>query len=258
MTGRLLLLPILLLTPPIAPSLPSHAPPDGRAVVRAMRERGAVHSYRTLTFVQTTTFPGGRTETWYESMQAPGLLRIDVAPVGSRTMLFRHDSIYVFRDGTVARKGSFVHPLLVLLTDVYNSPADETIARLSRLGFDLATSHDAEWQGRQVHVVGAAAGDSTSPQFWVDQKDLVLVRMIERQEGQGRTARLDSQILGHRWFGKALVETGMRFLQDGEEVQREDYNEVVVNPSFEAGIFDPARNVTPAWIAKSHPAPAGR
>ena len=226
---------------------PHHATPaDGESIVRTMRERGAAHSYQSLSFVQTTTFPDRPSETWYESLQAPGLLRIDVAPLGSRTMLFRNDSTYGFRDGKPGRKGPYVHPLMVLLTDVYVLPAERTIARLKALGFDLSRSHDETWNGEAVHVVGALAGDTVSSQFWIDRSELGLLRMIEKSTNG---ERMESQVTKRVRFGKALVETEMHFLVNGKEIQREVYTQVTVNPKFDAGIFDPEKNVTPTWIS---------
>src|SRR6478735_157960 len=58
------------------------APPrSGTELVQQMHDRYAGKWYNALTFVQTTTFPDGRTETWYEAMTVPGKLRIDIAPV---------------------------------------------------------------------------------------------------------------------------------------------------------------------------------
>jgi len=42
------------------------APRTGEELIRAMHQRYAGRWYRTLTFVQTTTFPDGRVQTWYE------------------------------------------------------------------------------------------------------------------------------------------------------------------------------------------------
>ena len=46
--------------------------------------------YKTLSFVQKTSYPDARVETWYEAAEIPGKLRIDVAPIDSmKTILFR-------------------------------------------------------------------------------------------------------------------------------------------------------------------------
>lgn len=226
--------------------------PTGEEVVRLMREKGSAHAYRALTFVQKTSYPDRPQETWYESMQNPGLLRIDVAPVGSRTLLFRNDSLYQFRNGTLARASAYVHPLMVLLTDVYALPAERTIARIKALGFDLARTHETTYQGRPVYVVGAAPGDTVSPQFWVDTQQFTMLRLVQKS-GAGGTSRAETIVTKHEQIGKALVETSMYFTVDGKEMQREDYTEVTVNPTLDPAIFDPAKNLIPSWISARKP-----
>jgi len=55
-----LLLPILLLSGAAS----AIAPKDGEALIREMHQRYDGKWYRTLTFVQKTSFPDGRSETW--------------------------------------------------------------------------------------------------------------------------------------------------------------------------------------------------
>ena len=73
------------------------APRNGEELLSLMRDRYAGKWYRTLTFTQKTTLPDGKIETWYEALELPGKLRIDIAPLDSgKTLLFRNDSLYVF------------------------------------------------------------------------------------------------------------------------------------------------------------------
>jgi hypothetical protein len=170
----------------IASTLLTPPPTNGEQLIQAMQQRYAGKWYKTLTFVQTTTFPQtGKVETWYEAARIPGALRIDVAPVDSgRTILFRNDSIYQFKGGKLAGSKNFVHPLMVLGFDVYGQPAEATIGKLKGMGFDLSKLRTDTWQGRPVYVVGAVQGDSTTSQFWIDQERLLFVRMIEPAPGR--------------------------------------------------------------------------
>src|SRR6266850_2126429 len=142
-----------------------------------MHERYKGKWYRTVTFVQTTTsLREKKVETWYEAARIPGMLRIDVAPVDSGKMiLFRNDSLYRFDDGQRKAAVPFVHPLMVLGFDVYADPPERTVAKLEGLKFDLSLIREDTWQGRPVYVVGAAAGDSSTRQFWVDRERLVFL-----------------------------------------------------------------------------------
>ena len=70
----------------------------GLEVLREVHRRYSATRFRTLTFVQKTTFPDGRVEWWYEAESIPGKARVDVAPFANRNaQIFRNDSAYVFQ-----------------------------------------------------------------------------------------------------------------------------------------------------------------
>lgn len=236
MTLLPLLFSAILLSPPDDPR-------TGQELLALMRRQT---TYRTMTFVQTTRFPNRPEETWYESAQLPGRLRIDMAPLDSqRVMLFRHDSIYTMRIGRPFRGRPLVHGLLLLLGDVFVLPVDSAAAKLAAQGFDLATLHQTTWEGRRTYVVGALAGDTVTPQFWIDAERLYMVRMIER-EADG--TRMDSRVAAHRQVGGIWVESEMTFLRNGQEIQREIYNDIRVNPALDPAIFEPDVYRRPEWI----------
>jgi len=118
------------------------APGNGEELISLMRDRYAGKWYKTLTFVQKTTFPDGKIETWYEALELPGKLRIDIAPLDSgKTLLFRNDSLYVFEQKKLKASQPLVHPLMVLGFDVYQAPVAETVRKLRDLKFDLSLAH---------------------------------------------------------------------------------------------------------------------
>jgi hypothetical protein len=224
-------------------------PTNGEQLIQAMQQRYAGKWYKTLTFVQTTSFPQtGKVETWYEAAKIPGALRIDVAPIDSgRTILFRNDSIYQFKGGKLAGSKSFVHPLMVLGFDVYTQPADATIGKLKDLGFDLSKLRTDTWQGRPVYVVGAAQGDSTTAQFWIDQERLLFVRMIEpAPDGSGAT--FETQFNKYQPLGKGWISVEVIFNVNGKTMQREDYAEVKGDVPLPDQLWDPSGWQRPAWV----------
>jgi len=226
-------------------------PKTGEALIRQMHDRYDGKWYRTLTFVQKTTLPNGAVETWYEALTAPGLLRIDVAPLDSmNTMIFRNDSIYDFRGGKLIRSKAMVHPLMVLGFDVYSQPAAETVRKLRELKFDLSKLHETTWQGRPTYVVGAAAGDSTSAQFWIDKERLYFVRSLEPSQKDPSTmldTRFeDYQPMGHRWLEMEVV-----FLAGGEVKMREEYTEPRIGMKLDPALYDPRKWTPPTWIGRA-------
>ena len=223
-------------------------PKDGVEVVTRMRERYVGKWYRTLTFVQKTTLPDGKVETWYEAAELPGKLRIDIAPLeGRNTLLFRNDTLYDFKGGKLAEAKPLIHPLMVLGFDVYAQPLDKTLGQLRELGFDLSKVHEAEWQGRAAYVVGAAAGDSVTRQFWVDQERLYFVRMVEPGK-KDPAARVETQFNKYIPMGQGWLETEVRFLVNGETKMLEEYTEPRASVKLDPAIFDPGRWVAPRWV----------
>jgi hypothetical protein len=222
---------------------PLDDPRTGQELLALMRR---VPTYRTMTFVQTTKFPGRPDETWYESAQLPGRLRIDMTPLDSqRVAIFRNDSVYSMRIGRPVRGRPFVHGLLLLLGDVFVMSVDSSAAKLTGQGFDLNTLYTTTWEGRRTYVVGAAAGDSLTPQFWVDAERLYTVRIVER-EPDG--TRLDSRVTAHQRIGNIWVESEMMFIRNDQEIQREIYADIRVNPELNSLIFEPRAYRRPEWI----------
>ena len=232
-----------------APSLAAPIePPKDVELIGRMRERYLGNWYRTLTFVQKTTLGDGKVETWYEAAELPGKLRIDIAPLdGKNTLLFRNDSLYEFKGGTLAESHPMVHPLMVLGFDVYAQPVDVTVRQLRALGFDLGRLHESTWQGRPVYVVGATAGDSVTRQFWIDKERLYFVRMLEPGK-QDPSARVETQFNKYIPMGQGWLETEVRFMVNGETRMLEEYTEPKAGVQLSPEIFDPGRWVPPGWV----------
>jgi hypothetical protein len=233
----------------LAPSVAAVEPPrNGEELIRQMRDRYDGKWYRTLTFVQKTTLPNGSVEIWYEALTAPGLLRIDVAPLDSmNTMIFRNDSIYDFRGGKLLRSKEMIHPLMVLGFDVYVQDPAVTVRKLKALKFDLSKLHETTWQGRPTYVVGAEPGDSASPQFWIDKERLYFVRSLEPSQ-KNPAVMLDTRFDKYQPMGKAWLEMEVVFLAGGEVKMREEYAEPRVGVKLDPALYDTRKWTPPTWI----------
>ena len=230
----------------LALSLAGQGPRDGRELIRAMHDRYAGSWYHSLSFTQhnTATDTAGREthSTWKEYATFPGNLRIDFLPADSGGgIVFHNDTEYVFAHDSLARTVPLIHSLLVLGFDVYVQPVDTTLAKLGRLGLDLGTMHEDTWQGRPVYVVGAAAGDSTHVQFWVDKERLVFVRMLQPagRPGSGRIA--DSRFEDYRPVDGAWLSARVLFVVGGRPVWKEEYVDIRTGDPLDAALFDPRR-----------------
>jgi hypothetical protein len=237
---------VLAAAPPTA--IATDPPKDGVALIEEMRQRYVGKWYRTLTFVQKTTLADGRVETWYEAAELPGKLRIDIAPLaGKNTLLFRNDSLYEFKGGTLAESRPMIHPLMVLGFDVYAQPVETTVRQLRALGFDLGRLHESTWEGRPAFVVGAEAGDTVTRQFWIDKERLIFVRMVEPGK-QNPTARVETRFDKYIPMGQGWLETEVRFLVNGETKMLEEYPEPRAGVELDPVIFEPGRWVPPGWV----------
>ncbi len=233
-------------------SVPAGPPANGTEVLQRMYDAYAGKWYKTLTFVQKTSYPDARVETWYEAAAIPGKLRIDVAPLDSmKTILFRSDSIYQYDQGKIKLSREMIHPLMVLGFDVYAQPVSESAAKLKTLGFDLNGVREDTWQGRKCWVVGTIKPDSLSREFWVDQERLVFVRMIQsgpRKDNPGKQDIGEIQFNKYERLGGGWIAIEVAFYHNGERVQMEEYTDVKADPVLEAGLFEPGPWKAPAWV----------
>ena len=232
-----------------AAPVPRDPPPrDGVALIRQMRQRYQGRWYETLTFVQTTTLPNGKVETWYEALAAPGRLRIDIAPLDSmRTLIFRDDSLVEFRGGRRVGGKTLIHPLMVLGFDVYVQPEDVTVGKLRELGYDLSRLHETTWEGRPTYVVGAESGDTITRQFWIDKERLYFVRSLEPAP-QDSTKRSEIRFGQYRPMGGGWLEHEVLFLVDGEVRMREEYGDTRIGVPLDSALFRTDTWTPPAWI----------
>ena len=243
--------PALLLGASVATAVPSTLitqPKNGEELIARMRERYQGKWYRTLTFTQKTTLPDGKIETWYEALELPGKLRIDIAPLDSmKTILFRNDSVYVFDQGKLKDSKPMVHPLMVLGFDVYGDPVAKTVQKLKGLKYDLSKVHQTSWQGRPTYVVGAQPGDTTSPQFWIDAERLYFVRSLE-------PSKKDPKLINDTRFEKYIplaggwLEMEVLFLSNGKQQVKEEYSSPKANVKLDPAIFDPSAWKAPGWV----------
>jgi hypothetical protein len=219
---------------------------DGRTLVDAMARTYAGRWYRTLSFTQSNTLYASnnreRKSEWIQRIAIPGRLRIDYLPADTRSgVLYRDGKVYVFVEGRQQEARSGWNPTLVLSGDVYAQPPATTQRVLDSLHFDLSRVRRDTWEGRPVWITGAAAGDTTTNQFWVDASRMVLVRVIQTETQGGRTITSDTR------FGKYVDVEGIPIAgevllyRDGRLTFREERSGIQVNATIDEAVFDPAR-----------------
>ena len=114
----------------------------GDDVIRAMHQTYKGKWYKTLTFVQQTSFYKGgkldREQTWYEAMDIrKGLvIKFDFISSGSG-LLFKSDSQFVYKNNKLINKTRRVHELIVLGFSVYFDDLKVTKEKLKEAGYNL-------------------------------------------------------------------------------------------------------------------------
>lgn len=236
-------------------------PASGSELLRVMRNAYANQWFTTLIFTQATTTRDStgkeRVATWYESLRyTPSggtQLRIDTGePAAGNGVLYSPDSLWVFRSGKqiAARPGG--NRLLPLIEGVYVQPVERTARELAPTGVNLTVAVvRGQWRGRPVWIAGAGgAGDTTSPQFWVDVGTKALVRAIYSPVAGAPVMdmRLDSLVeTGGGWLA-----TRCEFWISGKLVQTEEYHDWRTNVALSAELFDPATWATAPHWAHGH------
>jgi hypothetical protein len=225
----------------------------GDELLAAMHARYAGRWFTTLSFLQNNTLysaSGGEQKTqWLEHISVPGKLRIDYIPLATHSgVMYEGGRVHVFDNGRRVQSQPGVNPLLLLGFDVYAQPVAETAKTLDSLGFDLGMMHLADWQGRRTIVIGAAEGDTTASQFWVDAERLLFVRLIQRNAAG--TVISETRFNRYTDFDGYPIAIEVLMLRNGRPYFQEEYVDVRVNQPIPPAVFDPAR-----WVDAQ---PSGR
>ncbi len=215
---------------------------SGDDLIAAMHKKYDGKWYKTLTFVQKTVHhqSDGTTtsETWHEAMTCPGKLRIDFADSKSGDgILFADGKIVSFKDGKSGTARPFVHPLMVLGFDVYCQSPETTITQIKSLGIDLSSVHKEKWQGKDVYVVGAKLGDLTTPQFWIDKRTLLFVRLIQAA-GRDKKSVAETQFNNYVKAKGGWVAAEVLFFVDGKPTTSEIYSDIQADISLSTDLWD--------------------
>ena len=237
--------------------LPGAAITTGDQLVTAMQRRYNGRWYRTMTFVQKTTYfriDGSflRTETWYEAAALPGRLRIDIGePSRATGVLYRRDSTYQIQGGRLTDRRRGGNLLLVLGFDVFTQPSWRTLEQLRAEGINLSLLRTDSLEGRRMYVVGAARGDSVTDQFWIDAERLLFVRAIQTD----RSGRISDPVARTRDirferyvpYNGGWVAEDVKVIVGGKVTIHEEYSNVRVNVPLDDDLFVPER-----WSAATH------
>jgi hypothetical protein len=170
-----------------------------------------------------------RTE-WHEAVSFPDKFRITFGGRNSGNyVLFRNDSTMRYFENKHVKSKPDSNNLLLLLGGMYYRDLPDVKARLNRAGYDLSRISIAKWMKDSVFVLGALKGDTTSNQLWVNKRDLVIVRIIERINP---TEMMDMRFEAYRKWCRGHVETRVSFRRNGRLEQEEEYYDLTETDGF--------------------------
>jgi hypothetical protein len=212
---------------------------DGRALVRAMHARYADRWYRDLMLVQDVTYYEDGHETRQQRMaeyiSLPGRVRAIIGDIEEGDAdIYVDGAFHRFEDGQPAGRLATVHAVLVTGFDVYAQDPERSIAQLEELGIDLERLSESTWNGRPSWVVGAAPGDSETPQMWIEKDRLLCVRVLSRRP----YGVLDVEMGGFEPLGEGWIATELVFKRNGALALREDYAEFRTLDRIDPALFD--------------------
>lgn len=228
-------------------------PRDGLALLNQMHDAYAGKWFRSVTFTQLTTMyrPNGVTDTstWYEAYRTPDRLRIDFGdPAKGNGVLYTAESLYVVREGKVTRTAAQGNPFLPFVGGIYTQPIDSTLKQLRPYNFDLSRLREDTWENQPVYVVGSsAAGDTASPQFWIEKERLLPVRVIVAFNPQTPADVGDIRLMDYRPVSGGWIAVKVDIKHGGQLIQKEEYSNWVGNVDLPRDFF-----VAENWSAGPH------
>ena len=214
----------------------------GRDAVNAMHAKYADVWYERLRVRQKVVFhdPAGepqREEIWTELIELPGKVRSIVGEeADGNGEIYVNGAFHIIRDGRVVRHAQRPHPVLLIGYDIYRQEPDETIQMLGEAGFDLTRLHETEWGGRPTYVIGAAEGEETGNQFWIDAERLLCSRIITTSPGG---IVYDIRFTKYEPFAGAWLCTELIFRRNGKLMLSEYDLEHGIPESIDPAAFTP-------------------
>jgi hypothetical protein len=234
---------------PLSPEDFRYLPTTTSNCIAYLQDIHADNFLPSFTFVQETYRyrEGGLVDTsiWYEAIQYPDKFRIDFGePSEGNAVLYRSDSLYVFRNGEIKRAERQPQEFLLLEGGLHFYSLDSVLRRLGVFGIDTSVFNQAIFRGRPVYIIGAAPDQLDCPQVWLDAERHYIVRRITEQNDGNMYDVVYSK---HREMGGHWIEGWVDFKTiDGKLIQAEKYQDITLEKSV------PERFFSPEHVGKAH------
>ncbi|MGE0089206.1 MAG: hypothetical protein AB7S50_06995 [Bacteroidales bacterium] len=183
-------------------------------------------------------------EIWYEAYSFPNklILKLDGFDTGNG-VIFRNDSIYLFKDSLQVTSYKRIHDLIVLGLDIYELPAEEIYSKIKEIGYDLNKICSATIDGRPMYCIGVEDEKEAANKFYIDKEYLYFVKNTKYQkEDINETVFSNYQTID----GK-VVATKILFYKNGDLIMDEEYFDIKFPENLDLSIFEPSNFVNASW-----------
>lgn len=199
-------------------------PKDGNEVIRRMYDAYRGRWYKSVVFKQQSVFyrqgQVEREETWFEALKVGGGLLIKFGSKESAGgLLFRNDTMTVFRNDSLISRNRRVHDLLLLGFDVYARDPAVTVEGLREAGYDMARCAIDDSSGTRQYVVGDPAG----ARFWVDAQTLLFTK-LRKKDARGNETEI--QFNKYTKVGEGWIAPEVVMMRNGQVTMKELYSEI--------------------------------
>lgn len=184
-------------------------------------------------------------DVWQEFLSAPQKLHIRFGGFETGNgAIFKNDSIFYYSKNNIVKKEFKVQHLLLLGFDVYFLKVADTEQKLKNLGFDLSKNHHKIIDGKKIVVVGTKdKNDDTTAQFWIDKKNMYLVRVILKD---GNTIS-DIEFKNYKIIDNYPIATSITFKSNGKLAMTEEYFNISFPKYSDKNIFDLSKFKDVTW-----------
>ena len=195
----------------------------------------------TASFTQVSTVAlssGNITQRQRVVVQAPGRMRVDNLPLAGRTgAIYLAQRAITFARGRRVAASTERNPLLLLGFGIYRLPAAEAQAALRGMGIAASVVHQGVFAGSPVWIIGAAPGDTTTNQLWVDATTWIPVRLIQSERRAARRVTSDTRYGGHVAPHPTVPRT-IEIFRGGRRALRAEITDVRVGIAIPPATFD--------------------
>ena len=223
-----------------SPARATMSPRNGLEVIGAMRFAHPSRDLHSLAFTVTATWEGEaarRAARARAHARLPGMFRQTSLPSRQSGFVRDRQRLAVFERGRRVAAVSRVDLATLLAYDVFAQSIDSTIMWLDSARVRYGVTRRDELDGRDVWVVGAADGDMTSPQFWVDAEQWRVVRVIQR-DPRGRNGVIDVRFTEFVDVRAIPVPVRSVTYRAGEPALTQQYSQLAVNPVIPRSAFN--------------------